>query len=323
MFADIKGNQYDFSVYYTSRDDYYEYRIFCYHLNNITRDFTRQQASDIDPNTTYDVKYVEISNVKKYTLRYYYSTNSFTLNSTTMSSDTYERSILGIKSPLFIEFMQIVYGNKTDYSVLLNNIYNSLDNVDDTSTDILTQLQSISLALVSINNNTSTNYSQQIGQISNKIDDILSDNDTLISQNADMIEQQEQINENLEDLNDTITDDTIESTASDLPSTNVTDPTQNGINNIFQSIYNAFCIGQAQDIIFPIPFTNKSITLSPNYVKDMLTNNNATWIYTLIQAFWGYLIGRFIVYDVMKKINKIKSGDIEQLETSNIKGDML
>lgn len=131
------------------------------------------------------------------------------------------------------------------------------------------------------------------------------------------------VDNSVQELKDTITDPTVDSGASDLPSTNVNDPTQTGIDNIFDSIYNAFCTGTAQDIVFPVPFTNKSITLSPYYVRDMLNNNGAGWVYTLIQAFWGYLIGRFIVYDVMKKISKIKSGNIEELETNNIKGDML
>ena len=143
------------------------------------------------------------------------------------------------------------------------------------------------------------------------------------NQLGDVITGQQDTTSAINDLNDNITDDTITSGASDLPSISVNDPSQNGIDNIFQSIYNAFCTGQAQDIVFPIPFTNKSITLSPYYVRDMLTNNGATWVYTLIQAFWGYLIGRFIVSDISKKINKIKSGNIENVENENIKEEML
>lgn len=138
-----------------------------------------------------------------------------------------------------------------------------------------------------------------------------------------MLRSQQSTTSAVSDLNDTMIDDTVTSGYSDLPSNNTNDITRDGINNIFQSIYNAFCTGSPQNIVFPIPFTNQNITLSPYYVRDMLTNFGATWVYTLIQAFWGYLIGRFIIKDVSNKINKIKSGNIEEIEKNNIKEDML
>lgn len=156
--------------------------------------------------------------------------------------------------------------------------------------------------------------------INNNYRGVLEEIKTNINNNTSAI--QEQTNA-INDQTNVITDSTVDSTASDLPSINVTDTTQNGIDNIFNSIYNAFCTGSAQDIVFPIPFTNKNITLSPYYVKNMLENNGAGWVYTFIQAFWGYLIGRFIIKDVSNKINKIKSGNIENIQNNNIKEDML
>lgn len=138
--------------------------------------------------------------------------------------------------------------------------------------------------------------------------------------------QQNQINkqiETMENIENSINSDNVESSPTDLPSTDVESITQNGIDNIFTSIYNAFCVGEPQDIVFPIPYTNKNITLSPYYVRDMLNNNGASWVYLFIQAFWGYLIGRFIIKDITKKITKIKSGNIENLENENIKEEML
>lgn len=111
--------------------------------------------------------------------------------------------------------------------------------------------------------------------------------------------------------------------ANDLPSISVNDPTQDGIGTIFQALYNAFCTGNAQNIVFPIPFTNKNITLDPYYVQNMLQQNNASWVLTFIQAFWGYLFGRFIIKDMASKIRKIKSGNIEGLQDTNIKEEML
>lgn len=159
----------------------------------------------------------------------------------------------------------------------------------------------------------------QINNINEQTDAINNQTDVINTQ-TQVIQQQ---TEAIEDLNNSITDTNIESSASDLPSIDIIDPSQNGIDNIFQSIYNAFCVGQAQDIIFPIPFTSKNIILSPYYVRDMLNNFGGNWIYTLIQSFWGYLIGRFIVSDISKKITKIKSGNVENIENENIKEEML
>lgn len=140
---------------------------------------------------------------------------------------------------------------------------------------------------------------------------------------SDISNNQKETTQAVENLEDSITDPNIEDSSIFLPTDNTNDITQDGINGIFTSIYNAFCTGEAKDIVFPIPFTDKNITLSATYVQDMLESANATWILTFINAFWGYLVGRFIVKDISKKIDKIKSGDAENIENSNIKEDML
>lgn len=131
-------------------------------------------------------------------------------------------------------------------------------------------------------------------------------------------------NQELSDLNDNLTNSDVNSvSSSDLPSISVTDSTSSGIDSIFTSLYNAFCSGNAQDIVLPIPHTNKSITIQPYYIQNMLNNHNASWVLLFIQAFWGYLFGRFIIKDIASKIRKIKSGNIEGLQNSNIKEEML
>lgn len=327
MFDEITQPAYDFYITYTKNTSYVQYRIHCYRINDSTATLTNQdQYSQLD-GTVFNVRAVKY-NTFRYVVQYNFNDNSFTVTRQT-GEYTIPECCLDIKSQYLIDFINIIYG-LTPENQYLSSMSNSLSSIDAVNDDILTGLVDLSSTLDTISQNTSTDYSQQISQISNKISDILTDNDTIISQNNDMLEQQEQINENLEEvndsvqeLNDTISDPTVTSTASDLPDTDASDPTQSGIDSIFNSMYNAFCSGNAQDIVFPIPFTNKNITLSPYYVRDMLNDNGAGWVYTIIQAFWGYLIGRFIVYDVMKKISKIKSGNIEDIETNNIKGDML
>lgn len=142
---------------------------------------------------------------------------------------------------------------------------------------------------------------------------ITNNNTTINQQNAN----------NLQNINDSINNSDVEFSDSSLPSDNTEDITQEGINGIFSSIYNAFCTGSAQDIVFPIPFTGKEITLSPNYVREMLNSSDANWVINFIELFWWYIISRFIIKDISKKITKIKSGNIENIENDNIKEEML
>lgn len=134
----------------------------------------------------------------------------------------------------------------------------------------------------------------------------------------------QQTNNNLNNINNNLTNSNVDNlTQNSLPQDTTSDITSDGVNGIFQSIYNAFCVGQPQDIIFPFPFTDKNITLSPLYVRNALEGSGAGFIIIIIQAFWWYLISRFIIKDIMGKINNIKSGNIENIEKTNIRGDML
>lgn len=129
--------------------------------------------------------------------------------------------------------------------------------------------------------------------------------------------------QSIDNINNSITDSTVDNSSIDLPTDNTADPTQSGVDNIFQTIYNSFTSGTAQDIVLPIPFTNKSITIEANYLYNALRNNNANWIINIIQAFYWYIISRFIIKDIMGKIRKIKQGNFENIQNSNIKEDML
>lgn len=139
----------------------------------------------------------------------------------------------------------------------------------------------------------------------------------------DLLAGQQQTTDAVGSLENTITDGSVDDTSIFLPSDNTNDITADGLNGIFTTMYNAFCSGEAKDIVFPIPYTDKNITLSANYVRQMLSNSGASWVITIIEAFWWYLISRFIIKDVANKISKIKSGNIESIENSNIKEEML
>lgn len=133
------------------------------------------------------------------------------------------------------------------------------------------------------------------------------------------------VNNSINNLNDSITNDNISNSIIQVPTMPTdTSGVENGVNNIFTTIMNAYTNFNAnQDIVFPIPFTNKNITINGNYTKNMLESVNATWIINIITAFWWYVISVYIVKDILKMVDKIQEGKIDNIENSNIKGDML
>ena len=183
---------------------------------------------------------------------------------------------------------------------------------EDSNKEIISSLYNTGQEINNSINQQTTIIQEQTNAINNQTN--------AINNQTDKIEEQTNA---INEQTDYLQDDTINNNSIYLPQDNSNDITQDGLNGIFTTIYNAFCTGQAQDIVFPIPFTNKNITLQANYVRNMLTNSNSTWVITIIEAFWWFLISRYIIKDITNKITKIKSGNIEDIETTNIKGDML
>lgn len=128
------------------------------------------------------------------------------------------------------------------------------------------------------------------------------------------------VNNSVNNLNDSINNDNVNADASTLPSDDTTDITANGFNSLFDKIYTTFTSNVSKDLVITIPFTNKSFTVNS---VNVYGNADLGFVKTLIEAFWYFVISYFIVKDISKKINKIKSGDIEHVEESNVKEDLL
>lgn len=135
-----------------------------------------------------------------------------------------------------------------------------------------------------------------------------------IKNNTDKTQQE------LNNLNSSITNDNVNVDSSTLPSDTTDNPTIEGFNNIFQQLYNTFTAGTSKDLVINIPFTSKSFVIN---TQNVYGNANLGLVKTLIQTFWYFIISYFIVQDIGKKINKIKSGNIENVQENNIKEDML
>lgn len=125
-----------------------------------------------------------------------------------------------------------------------------------------------------------------------------------------------------EDLKNSITDPNVDASEniSGLPSDNTQDITEDGFNNIFNMFYNTFTTKNSKDLVINIPFTNKSFTINSSNVYSGFDGGIVS---TLINAFWYFVTGLYIVKDVGRKINKIKSGNVEDIQSSNVKEDLL
>lgn len=127
------------------------------------------------------------------------------------------------------------------------------------------------------------------------------------------------ITESGDKINNSITDDNV-NVESSLPSNDTNDVTMEGFNSIFNTIKNAFTGSTSNDIVLSIPFTDKSITINYNNVFGSFSFGILS---NIINAFWFFVVSLFIVNDIRHKIHMIQSGNIENLEDTNIKGDLL
>lgn len=124
------------------------------------------------------------------------------------------------------------------------------------------------------------------------------------------------INNNLNN-NDTSEIDTSGITNSDT----TVDITQDGFNSIFNTLQTYFTSNNGGSMVLNIPFVNKSITISKatvyGHFKQLSTVEN------LASIAWYFVISLYIVKQVQKMINKIKSGNLENVVDNNIKADIL
>lgn len=136
----------------------------------------------------------------------------------------------------------------------------------------------------------------------------------------EVTKQGTEINNSVNKVDSSINNSDVSADSSSLPSDNTSDITADGFNNIFNQLYKTFTTQTAQDLVITIPFTQKSFTINS---KTVYAGADLGFVKTLIQTFWYFVISYFIVQDIAKKINKIKSGDIENVQEDNIKEDLL
>lgn len=275
----------------------------------------------------------------KWTFKHNISTND--INNTTR---TYPSTVdvwlpqVQYRSQMMYDFLELINGynesGSINYTQLLNSISSYLDNIDTNTGNISTQLSSILTILNTISQQSTIDYTQEIGSIENKVNTLNNSiqaqtqqqhQDAQATQNAinnQTTKIEEQTN-SINDMSDFMQDDSFssDSITDSMPSSDeFQDVTESGFDNIFTTLRNAFTSDNYQDVEFVVPFSNgQKITIPSNLTENIIP----TAIKTLIQMVYWYFIARFIVKDIASYIEKAKSGDIFSSSDTNIKTDML
>lgn len=199
---------------------------------------------------------------------------------------------------IFQQFIQN-YNENLENVDLLNDIYSQIEQAKQSLSRSEIQLQEITDILNNMKIDITREYAEQSEQTRNQIQQSTTD-----------------INNNLNN-NDTSDIDTSGITNSDT----TVDITQDGFNSIFNTLQTYFTSSSGGSLTLTIPFVNKSFTISKSSVygnfKQLSTIEN------LASLVWYFVISLYIVKQVQKMINKIKSGNLEDVVDNNIKADIL
>lgn len=158
-------------------------------------------------------------------------------------------------------------------------------------------------------------------QIANKSEQDYSNALAQVNQNLENIDSSvKDTNQSIKDMQNSITDSSVDVPVNDLPKDNTQDITDVGFNQIFELLRTTFTTSEPKDLVVELPFVHKSFTINS---ANVYGNADLGIVKVLIQSFWYFVFCYFIVQDISIKINKLKSGNIEDVQTDNVKEDIL
>lgn len=136
-------------------------------------------------------------------------------------------------------------------------------------------------------------------------------------------EEQENTTDEVKKLNNFMSSEDVDQDAYNFPTTNNTsDPSSSGFNGIFTQMYNAVTNWNSSGIVFPIPFSQGQTIIVPG---DLTENIVEDWVVIkpLLSLVWYFLVSLYIVKDIQKYVDNMKTGEILSKSDTNIKSDML
>lgn len=133
--------------------------------------------------------------------------------------------------------------------------------------------------------------------------------------------QQEQ-NQIQQEQNDLIKDDNVNTDGLRFAQDDTTNPTTDGFNSLFNTVYNAFCTTSSEPLTISLPYIDKSFTIQPNLVSNGMQKAGLGVVVTLINSFYYYSVCLYIYKDISHIIDNLKSGNITS-DCGNVKTEVL
>lgn len=90
-------------------------------------------------------------------------------------------------------------------------------------------------------------------------------------------------------------------------------------NNFFDMLKNIFTSNDYEDLVITLPDGETDVVIEPDYIE----NHCPAYIKLLIQTFYWYMIGRYIILDILRAVDKLRQGDFILSSDANIKTEVL
>lgn len=91
------------------------------------------------------------------------------------------------------------------------------------------------------------------------------------------------------------------------------------IDTLFNVIKDAFVDDEPIDFVFTFPQSNETVTFTSDYIENKLPSV----IVGLIRLFYWYFLARFILKDIMKNVDALRSARYWSTDDANIKTEVL
>lgn len=130
------------------------------------------------------------------------------------------------------------------------------------------------------------------------------------------------INNSVNDVNSSIKDDNVDTDNLGFATDDTVNPTSEGFDTLFNTVYNAFCTTSSEPLVITLPFVDKTFTIQPNVVSSGMQKAGLGVVVALINSFYYFAVCLFIYKDIAKIVDNLKSGNITS-DCGNVKTEVL
>lgn len=156
------------------------------------------------------------------------------------------------------------------------------------------------------------------GSLSSIGDNLNNVNDS-INQGNQLQQEQNQLQQ---EQNEILTDDNVDTEGLEFATDDTVNPTTDGFNTLFNTVYNAFCNTSSEPLTITLPYINETFTIQPNVVSNGMQKAGLGVVVSLINSFYYFSVCLFIYKDIAKIVDNLKSGNITS-DCGNVKTEVL